>query len=77
MNLTKRLTSFSINSYGNAPVIAQKTHDKFPGKPIFISEVGIKQISPAPDGVLRDDLFGYLREFPWVTGVSIWSYYDY
>ena len=58
MNLTKRLTS-----YGNASVIALKTHDKFPGKPVFILEVGIEQIGPVPDGVLRDDLLGYLREF--------------
>ena len=70
----------SMNSYGNAPVLAKKTHEKFPGKPIFISEIGIGQIGPAPEGKLTDKLVGYLnelKEFPWVTGVSLWSYNDY
>ena len=73
----KKVDFIAMNSYGNAPGIAQKTHDKFPGKPIFISEIGIEQIGPAPGGVLSDDLLGYLSEFPWLTGVSIWSYNDY
>ncbi len=50
------------------------------GKPIFVSEIGLVQIGPAPDAQLSQELVGYLRQlkdFPWVTGVSLWSYNDY
>ncbi|WP_282144100.1 glycoside hydrolase family 2 protein [Cellulophaga baltica] len=76
----EKVDFISMNSYGNAPVLAEKTHEKFPGKPIFISEIGIGQIGPAPKGALSDELVEYLRElkkYPWVTGVSLWSYNDY
>ncbi|WP_405295615.1 glycoside hydrolase family 2 protein [Algibacter sp. Ld11] len=70
----------SMNSYGNAPVLVKKTHEKFAGKPIFVSEIGIGQIGAAPHGRLSDELVGYLKElktYPYVTGVSLWSYNDY
>ncbi|MDO6736354.1 glycoside hydrolase family 2 protein [Wenyingzhuangia sp. 2_MG-2023] len=76
----EKVDFISMNSYGNAPVLAEKTHKKFPGKPIFISEIGIGQIGPAPEGGLSDRLVGYLKElkkYPYVTGVSLWSYNDY
>ncbi|MDO6801340.1 glycoside hydrolase family 2 TIM barrel-domain containing protein [Wenyingzhuangia sp. 1_MG-2023] len=76
----EKVDFISMNSYGNAPVLAEKTHEKFPGKPIFISEIGIGQIGPAPEGGLSDRLVGYLKElkkYPYVTGVSLWSYNDY
>ena len=76
----EKVDFISMNSYGNAPLLAQKTHEKFPGKPIFISEIGTGQIGPAPAGKLTDELVGYLKElkeFPWITGISLWSYNDY
>ncbi len=76
----EKLDFISMNSYGNAVLEAQQTHDKFPGKPIFISEIGKRQIGPAPSSRLSEDLVEYLRklkEFPWITGVSLWSYNDY
>ncbi len=76
----EKVDFISMNSYGSAVELAKKTHDKFPGKPIFISEIGIGQIGPAPEGKLTDALVGYLKELkdlPYVTGVSVWSYNDY
>ncbi len=76
----EKVDFISMNSYGSAVELAKKTHDKFPGKPIFISEIGIGQIGPAPEGKLTDELVGYLKELkdlPYVTGVSLWSYNDY
>ena len=76
----EKVDFISMNSYGDAILNAQKTHEKFPGKPIFMSEIGIAQIGPAPDAELSDRLVGYLQElkrFPWLTGGSIWSYNDY
>lgn len=69
-----------VNSYGHAIKIIEKVHQRFPGKPIFVSEIGRGQIGPAPEAVLKDDLVSFLRDlkaFPYVTGVSIWSYNDY
>ena len=76
----EKVDFLSINSYGNAIDAVEKTHQKFPGKPIFISEIGLGQIGPAPNAVLPDRLVKYLntlQQFPYVTGVSIWSYNDY
>ncbi|RED95958.1 glycoside hydrolase family 2 protein [Marinoscillum furvescens] len=70
----------SINSYGDALKHAKLTHERFPGKPIFISEIGKAQIGPAPDAELGPELMGYIRaltNLPYVTGVAIWSYNDY
>lgn len=76
----EKVDFISMNSYGKAPELVEKTHEKFPGKPIFISEIGKGQIGPAPNAVLSDELIGYLKklkDYPYVTGVSIWSYNDY
>ncbi|GAB3649903.1 beta-glucuronidase [Echinicola sediminis] len=76
----EKVDFISMNSYGEAVKLAKKTHEKFPGKPIFISEIGKAQIGPAPDAELSAELIGYLRGFkdlPYVMGVSIWSYNDY
>lgn len=76
----EKVDFISMNSYGKAPELAKKTNEKFPGKPIFISEIGIGQIGPAPNAVLSDALVDYLQELkdlPYITGVSIWSYNDY
>ncbi|CDF79833.1 glycoside hydrolase (GH2) [Formosa agariphila KMM 3901] len=76
----EKVDFISMNSYGNAPVLVEKIHEKFPGKPIFVSEIGLSQIGPAPDGTLSNEMVGYLKELkkiPYVTGVSPWSYNDY
>ncbi len=76
----EKVDFISMNSYGSAVELTKITHDKFPGKPIFISEIGIGQIGPAPKGKLQDELVGYLKklkDLPYVTGISLWSYNDY
>jgi beta-galactosidase len=76
----EKVDFISMNSYGNAVEHAQTTHEKFPGKPIFVSEIGKSQIGPAPEGKLSNELVDYLKELkhlPYITGVSIWSYNDY
>lgn len=76
----EKMDFLSINSYGKAPSLAQKTHEKFPGKPIFITEIGIGQIGDGQNAELSQELIGYLNElkqFPWLAGVSLWSYNDY
>ncbi len=69
-----------VNSYGNAIKIIERVHERFPDKPIFVSEIGKGQIGPAPAAELDSAFVGWLRElkgYPFVTGISIWSYNDY
>ncbi|WP_221409865.1 glycoside hydrolase family 2 protein [Reichenbachiella sp. MSK19-1] len=69
-----------INSYGDAQNAVQQTHEHFPGKPIFFSEIGRTQIGPVPDGALSEALvtdLEALRTLPYLVGVSLWSYNDY
>tara|TARA_X000000950_G_C13844888_1_gene631858 strand:+ start:862 stop:1692 length:831 start_codon:yes stop_codon:yes gene_type:complete len=76
----EKVDFLSINSYGHAIKIVEKVHEKFPNKPMFISEIGKGQIGPAPDAVLQDDLLSWLAElekYPYITGVSLWCYNDY
>ena len=76
----EKLDFISINSYGDAVKAATQTHEKFPGKPIFMSEIGGSQIGPAPEGQLSEELINdlhQLKKFPFLVGVSLWSYNDY
>jgi hypothetical protein len=76
----EKLDLLCINSYGDGVKAARNTHAKFPGKPIFLSEIGIGQIGPAPDGKLSDQLVDQLdglKELPYVVGSAIWCYNDY
>ncbi|WP_066631859.1 glycoside hydrolase family 2 protein [Labilibacter marinus] len=69
-----------INSYGNSAKAVRDTHKKFPGIPIFLSEVGRSQIGPAPDAKFKEDLVTYMREmkdYPYLIGISYWCYNDY
>lgn len=69
-----------INSYGNSAKAVRYAHKNFPGKPIFLSEVGRGQIGPAPDAKLGDDLLGYMnemKEYSYLIGISYWCYNDY
>lgn len=75
-----KLDLICINSYGDGVKAAQNTHAKFPGKPIFLSEIGIAQIGPAPDGALSERLVEQLvglKSLPYVVGSALWSYNDY
>ncbi|WP_298369562.1 glycoside hydrolase family 2 TIM barrel-domain containing protein [uncultured Lutibacter sp.] len=76
----ENLDFLCVNSYGNAIKIIENVYEKFPNKPIFISEIGRGQIGPAPDAQLQEDLIDFmknLKNYPYVTGISIWSYNDY
>jgi len=69
-----------MNSYGNSLKAVQKAHENFPGKPIFLSEVGRAQIGPAPDAKLGADLIEYMnamKDLPYLIGISYWCYNDY
>lgn len=69
-----------INSYGDAVNAARQSHEKFPGKPIFFSEIGRSQIGPAPNARLSKKLvkdIRTLKQFNYVVGVSLWTYNDY
>ena len=69
-----------LNSYGNSAKAAKSAHENFPGKPIFMSEVGRTQIGPSPNGRFCDDLVEYmnqLKKMPYVIGISYWCYNDY
>ncbi len=76
----EKVDFISMNSYGNAVEFAKITNEKFPGKPIFISEIGLKQIGGEANSQLPEKLVQYikdLKDLPYVTGVSVWSYNDY
>ncbi|MFY0628540.1 MAG: glycoside hydrolase family 2 [Reichenbachiella sp.] len=69
-----------FNSYWDAIESMESIKKNLNGKPVFISEIGKGQIGPAPDAVLSDKLLEYLaklKEYPFVVGVSLWSYNDY
>lgn len=75
-----KLDLLCINSYGDGVKAAKNTHKQFPGKPIFLSEIGIAQIGPAPEAKLTEKLVNQLnglKELPFVVGSAIWSYNDY
>ncbi|GJM63093.1 glycoside hydrolase family 2 protein [Persicobacter diffluens] len=76
----EKLDLICINSYGNAVGLVEKTHEKFPGKPIFLSEIGRKQIGGKPESELSEQLvndLNILREYPYLVGYALWSYNDY
>ncbi|WP_017444849.1 glycoside hydrolase family 2 protein [Gayadomonas joobiniege] len=75
-----KLDFISINSYGNLLKKVASTHKNFPGKPIFVSEVGTKQIGAGESADLDEALLSDLRQlksYPYVVGFSLWSYNDY
>ncbi len=76
----EKLDLLCINSYSDGVKCAKATHENFPGKPIFVSEIGKKQIGPAPQGALSDELVNQLQglnKLDYVVGSSLWSYNDY
>lgn len=76
----EKLDLICINSYSNAFYAVETTNLRFPNKPIFVSEIGLRQIGSAPDGELTEELVRQiqdLKELPYVVGSSLWSYNDY
>ena len=76
----EKLDFLSMNSYGGTPKVAERLHQKFPGKPIFVSEIGIEQIGNEENASLNEKLLDNiweLKKLPYITGVSIWTYNDY
>ncbi|AWB65285.1 glycoside hydrolase family 2 [Saccharobesus litoralis] len=75
-----KLDFISINSYSNAVKKVEATHKNFPGKPIFLSEIGLKQFGGTKDARLQDELVADLRtlkDYPYLMGFSLWAYNDY
>lgn len=76
----EKVDFLSINTYGKAVDKAEKTHQKFPNKPIFFTEIGKGQLGETNDSEfsksLLDDLSG-IQKLPYVMGSSVWTYNDY
>jgi beta-galactosidase len=72
------ITLYNTYSYNkNAATIV---HAKWPDKPIFFSEFGIKQFGGSPDSRIAglEDMFRLAIEGnPYVIGVSLWTFNDY
>ncbi|MDO6518767.1 glycoside hydrolase family 2 protein [Zobellia uliginosa] len=76
----EKLDLLCMNSYGETYEKLGRVHAKFPGKPIFISEIGDKQIGLTPDAGFSDTLIEQLdkiRTLPYVVGSALWTYNDY
>lgn len=70
-----------FNSYGDMLANCKDVHEKWPNKPIFITEFGRGQIGEnlntsdlAPVVV---ELMQSVEKLPYVVGASLWSYNDY
>lgn len=69
-----------FNSYSDFVKDAQKIHQRWPDKLIFVSEFGQGQVPYHRDGVLDDRLVDRLQKvaaLPYVAGASLWTYNDY
>lgn len=58
----------------------KQLHDKYPNKPIFISETGLRSDEVKNEQVRIDHLKGLIEAFnklPYVVGFSYWSFNDY
>ena len=72
-----------INIYTDFPTFEstlKNLHQKYPDKPIFISECGLRADQVASEQQRIDHLKGLvdlIRKNPYVTGFSYWSFNDY
>ena len=76
----EKVDFLSINTYGDAVKKVQTTHKKFPGKPIFFTEIGKGQLGESNDAVFSDALLEDLKgiqKLPYVFGSAVWTYNDY
>ena len=73
----------SINSYAPAErlgAVLDLVHQRYPGKPIVISEFGVREDKVAsPDERRRyfSQAAAVLRQRPFVAGASVWTFQDY
>jgi beta-glucuronidase len=73
----------SVNSYAPAErlgAVLDLVHQRYPGKPIVISEFGVREDKVAsPDDRRRyfSQAAAVLRERPFVAGASVWTFQDY
>lgn len=69
-----------FNSYGDFVEVAQRIHQRWPQKLIFVSEFGQGQIGYRQDDTLSEriaDRLTRVGELPYVAGASLWTYNDY
>lgn len=69
-----------FNSYGDFVEVAQRIHQRWPQKLIFVSEFGQGQIGHRQDDTLNEQIADRLTragELPYVVGASLWTYNDY
>jgi beta-galactosidase len=58
--------------------VATVVHEKWPDKPIFFSELGIRQFGSKPDSTIPDlDKLWARIQKPYVVGGSLWTFNDY
>lgn len=71
----------NINIYGNPARAARAVHERWPDKPIFISEYGRAQVGLDPNtSSLHPGVLSYidsLRAIDYVVGTALWTYNDY
>lgn len=69
-----------LNTYNASAKTASIVHEKWPDKPIFFSEFGIKQFGDNLDATIPglEAAFSRATEgHPYVIGVSLWTFNDY
>lgn len=68
-----------FNKYNDHVKLVQKVREYQPGKPIFWSEIGktLDDEDPNLSYVDPEQLIGPQRQFPWLTGASLWTFNDY
>ncbi|OYU54904.1 MAG: hypothetical protein CFE25_13080 [Chitinophagaceae bacterium BSSC1] len=60
--------------------LLQNIHQKYPDKPVFVSEFGLRSDQVKSEQVRIDNLKGVIeiaRRNPFVSGISYWSFNDY
>lgn len=71
----------NINIYGNPARSSAVVHERWPDKPIFISEYGRTQVGLDPNtGSLHPGVLSFidsLRTLDYVVGTALWTYNDY
>src|SRR5690606_13670337 len=69
-----------FNSYGDFVEVAEKVHQRWPDKMIFVSEFGQGQVGYRQDDKLDERIADRLKRaggLPYVAGASLWTYNDY
>jgi beta-glucuronidase len=73
----------SVNVYsspGELPALLDPVHQRWPTKPVFISEYGLRadRVRDEQERITYfDGVLAVVRERPWICGLSYWSFNDY